>query len=199
MKNKKEAKKLKSKAARRNSRPIVDAPAPAVPPPPSSPPLAGEELERKIADVLCIRFRETPDRAVLRKVCQGAEHTAIEEAIVSPRVKAAVEPVAQAFALEHCIDVLRLLLSNARAALTVEKPTPAQILSLKIVFETLVEKMMGRIGGGLWQEAFSLLGFSDHEKSLIENLIQLVRGQRAPVPEALQAAADPAESTGIGA
>lgn len=199
MKNKKEAKKLQSKSARRNPRPTPDAPPPAVPSTPSGPPLAGEALESKIAQEMCVGFRATKARQDLRIACGCAEESAIEAAIVSPRVKGVVEPVARAFALEQSVAVIRLLLSSARAALEVDKPTPAQILALKIVFETFVEKMMAGIGGGLWQEAFSLLGFSDREKSLIENLIQLERGQRTPVPEALHASADPAETTEIGA
>ena len=59
-------------------------------------------------------------------------------------------------------------------------------------------EMMASIGSGLWQEAFSLLGFSDREKCLIENLIQLERGQRPPVPETLHAAADSDEFVGTG-
>ena len=198
MKNKKAAMKLQSKAARRNPRPIVDAPPPAVPSKPSGPPLTGEALETKIAAEMCTGFRATKAREALRLACGGAEESAIEAAIVSPRVKGVVEPVARAFALEQSVAVIRLLLTNARLALESDKPTPAQILALKIVFETFVEKMMASIGGGLWQEAFSLLGFSDREKCLIENLIQLERGQRPPVPETLHAAADSDEFVGTG-
>ncbi len=198
MKNKKHSKKPRARAAVKREMPFVEAPAAVFAPKFAGPPLAGEELESKVADEMCAGFRATNAREGLRIACNGAEQSAIEAAIVSPRVKGTVEPVAQAFALEQCIAVIRLLLSNARAALEVDKPTPAQILALKIVFETLVEKMMGRIGGGLWQESFSLLGFSDYEKSLIENLMQLVRGQRTPVAEPPQLAPDPAEFAETG-
>jgi hypothetical protein len=198
MKNKKHPKKSNAKATAEQRRAVVKPPAQESIAVPSGPPLAGEELERKIAAEMCAGFRETKAREGLRTACNGAEQSAIEAAIVSPRVKAEVEPVAQAFALEQSIAVIRLLLSSARAALEVDKPTPAQILALKIVFETLVEKKMSRIGGALWQESFGLLGFSDHEKSLIENLIQLERGQRAPVADAPEPALDSAEFAETG-
>jgi hypothetical protein len=183
MKKKNASKKLKSKPAGRKLRPAADALAPAASPPSGKPPLAGEELERKVADVLCVRFRETPERIALRKECQGAEHTAIEAAVVSPRVQSIVEPVAQASALEHAIAVLQLLFSSAKAALECEKPTPAQIIALKILIGVLAEKMMQRIEGRVWKESTGVLFFSDFERSVVENVVQLMRRTRAPVPE----------------
>jgi hypothetical protein len=198
MKNMKQSKKPRAKAVVKREKPLVEAPAAVSVTKPAGPPLAGEALEQKVAEVLCVKFRETAERASLREECQGADDAAIETAIVSPRVKGVVEPVARAFALEQSVAVIRLLLTNARLALESEKPTAAQILALKIVFETFVEKIMASIGGGLWQDAFSLLGFSDYEKSLIENLMQLVRGQRAPVSEVPQRLPDPGENDEAG-
>jgi len=198
MKNKKAAKKLQSKAARRNPRPTVDAPSPAVPSTPSGPPLTGEALEIKVADKLCEDFRATEARKALQAACNGADDDAIEAAILSPRVRSIVEPVSRAFSFEHAVAILRATFCKARHALETDKPTPAELTALKIIIQVFIEKMLERIEAGFGQEAFSLLGFSDHEKSLIENMIQLVRGQRAPVPETLQAAADPEEFVGTG-
>lgn len=190
MKNKKQSKKPRANAAVKREKPFVEAPAAVSASKPAGPPLAGEALEEQVAEVLCEKFRRAAERASLRDKCHGAEHAAIEAAIVSPRVRTAVEPVAQAYALEHAISVLQLLFSKAKAALESEKPTAAQITALKIVFEILVEKMMERIAGGLWKESTGLLVFSDYEKSLIENLLQTVRGQRTPVAEDPQRAPD---------
>lgn len=190
MKKKRHPKKSNTKATAEDSRAVVKSPARDSVSEPGGPPLTGEALELKVAEVLCGSFRKTEARDSLSKACRGAEQTAIEAAIVSPRVQNVVEPVTQAFALEQTIAVIHLLLCNARAALESEKPTPAQVTALKIVFETLAEKMLARIGGGLWKESAGLLVFSDYEKSLIENLLQTVRGQRTPVAEDPQRAPD---------
>jgi len=185
---KKQSKKARAKAAVKREKPFVEAPAGVSVSKPAGPPLAGEALEEKVAEVLCERFRRAAERAALREKCQGAEHAAIEAAIVSPRVRTSVEPVAQAYALEHAISVLQLFFSNAKAALENEKPTAAQITALKIVFEVLVEKMMERIVGGLWQESAGVFFSSDFEKSVVENMLQLLRGQKAPAADELQRA-----------
>ena len=190
MKNKKEAKKLHSKAARRNPRPVMDAPPPAVPSTPSGPPLSGEALEIKVADKLCEDFRATEARKALQAACSGADDDAIEAAILSPRVRSIVEPVSRAFSFEHAVAILRATFCKARHALETDKPTPSELTALKIIIQVFIEKMLERIEAGFGQEAFNLLGFSDHEKSLIENMIQLVRGQRAPLPEAPLSAPD---------
>lgn len=169
MKKNANSKKHNAKPAPKSPPPEISVPAPTIAP------LAGEALELKVAETMCEGFRASDARKALREACNGAEHSAIEAAIVSPRVKAIVEPVSRAFALEESVAVIRLLLSNARAALTAEKPTPAQILALKIVFETIVEKMMSGIGGGLWQDGFNFLGLSELEKSVVEDSLQLMR------------------------
>ena len=190
MKNKKASSKPKSKAARGNRPPIVDAHAPAVPPP-SGPPLVGEELERKVAEVLCARFRRAAEREELRKACQGADDVAIEAAIVSLRVQELVKPVAKASALEHAIAVLQLILFSAKAALENEKPTAAQITALKILVEVLVEKMMEPFGQGLWKESAEVLFSSDFERSVVEDTLRLIRQLRAPASDvSLEACAD---------
>jgi hypothetical protein len=190
MKNRKQSKKLKTKARAKHNRPSDEAPSTVFTTIPVGPPLEGRALEQKVAEVLCQRFRKTAERTSLRRKCQSAGHEAIEAAIVSPGVQNIVEPVTQAFALEQTIAVIRLLLCNARAALESEKPTSAQVTALKIVFETLAEKMLARIGGGLWKESAGLFAFSDYEKCLIENLLQTVRGQRTPVAEGPQRVPD---------
>ncbi|HEV8383928.1 MAG TPA: hypothetical protein VGQ11_03580 [Candidatus Acidoferrales bacterium] len=156
---------------------------PAVAAKPTGPPLEGEALEQVVAAVLCRKFRETPGRVLLREGCRGVEHSAIEAAIVSPTVQGIVEPVMKAFTLEQTVAVICLLLISARAALESEKPTPAQVAALKIVFETVVERPMTRIGGNLWDETPGNFHFSDYEKSLVDNLLALVRAQRAPAPD----------------
>ena len=198
MKKRTQRKVSKPNASSKRQRPKLEALALDSAPVPGGPPLEGEALEVKVAEAMCAGFRATDARVSLRSTCGGAEQAAIESAIVSPRVKSVVESVAQAFAIEQTIAVIRLLLCNARAALEVEKPTPAQITALKIVFESVVEKMLERIGGGMWKESTGLLGFSDYEMSLIENLVQLVRGQRTPVAEAPQRAPDSAEFAETG-
>jgi hypothetical protein len=180
MKNKKQSKKPRAKAAVKREKPFVEAPAAVSAPKPAGPPLAGEELERKVAEILCVRFRETADRASLQEKCQGADDAAIEAAIVSLRVRTAVEPVAQAYALEQVIAVLQLLLSGARAALEDSKPTAAQIAALKIIVEVLVEKLLEKVWGGVWQEAAAALFASPFEQSVVENMLQLLRGHKAP-------------------
>ena len=183
MKNKRHSKSSRAKAAARTQRPVVPVPASPLAPPPAVAPLAGEALERRVAEHMCKGFRATDARTALREACNGAEDSAIEAALVSRHVKSVVEPVSRAFAIEHSVAILQTTFCKARAALTSEKPTPAEILALKIVVGIFIERMMERIEGGLWQDSLSLLGFSDHEKSLIENLIQLERGQREPVAE----------------
>ena len=190
MKNKKQAKKLKTKAGAKHNRPSEKAPSTVFTTIPVGPPLEGQALEQRVAEVLCERFRQAGERTSLRERCQGAGHEEIEAAIVSPRVRSVVEPVAQAHALEQTIAVIRLLLCNARAALESEKPTSAQVMALRIVFETLVKAMLERIGGELWKESTGQPVLSDYEKSLIENLLQTVRGQRTPMAEVRQQAPD---------
>jgi hypothetical protein len=190
MKNKKQSKMQRAKASIKCEKPFMEAPAAVIALKPAGPPLAGEALEAKVAEVLCERFRGAAERAELRKECRGADHAAIEAAIVSPRVQTAVEPVAHAYALEQVIAVLQLLFSSARAALENKKPSAAQVAALKIIVEILVGKLIERIGGGLWKESIGLLDFSDYEKSLIKNLLQTVRGQRTPVAEGPQRAPD---------
>ena len=198
MKKNLRSRKMHARSAARNSRPERPAPAPPPAAPSAAPLLEGEALERKVAEKMCEGFRATDARTALRVACGGAEQTAIEAAIVSPRVKGVVEPVTRAFALEHSVAILHSTFCKARAALESPKPTAAEITALKIVVEIFIEKMMERIEGGLWQESFSLLGFSDYEKTLIENLMLLVRGQRTPVSEAPQHASDSAESGETG-
>ncbi len=190
MKNRKQRKIAKSKAADKRQQPNVKTPALDPAPESLGPPLEGEALEIRVAETMCEGFRKTDARASLRKACNGATQAAIETAIVSPRVKSVVEPVTRAFALEHSVAILHTTFSKAKRALESEKPTAAEITALKIVMEIFIEKMMERIEGGLWQESFSLLGFSDYEKSLIENLVQLVRGQRTPVADDSQGSPD---------
>ena len=57
---------------------------------------------------------------------------------------------------------------------------------------------MERIEGGLWQDTFNVLGFSDYEKSLIANLIQLERGLREPADHPPQPTAEICASAGNG-
>ncbi len=183
MKKKRQPRKSNAKALAENRRALVNAPASFTEPEPSRPPLAGEALELKVAEVLCGSFRTTAGRDSLRQKCQGADDPAIEAAIVSPRVRTVVEPVARAYALEQVIAVLQLLFSGARDALEKEKPTSAQLTALKIIFEVVVEKLLERIWGGTWQESAGVLFTSDFEKSIVDNMLQLVRRQKAPVAE----------------
>ena len=186
MKSKKQANKSKTKMRAKHNRPGDKAPSTSITTIPVGLPLEGQALERKVAEVLCERFRNADERTLLRNQCQGAGHEEIEAAIVSPRVQNIVEPVTQAFALEQTIAVIRLLLCNARAALESKKPTSAQVTALKIVFETIAEKIMARIGGGLWKELTDVLSISDFEKSVMEDTLQLVRRLRAPATAELQ-------------
>ena len=195
MKNKKEAKKFQSKAARRHPRPTPDAPPPVVLSTPSGPPLAGEELELKVAEVLCARFRKAAERAELRKECRGADDAGIEAAIVSPRVQNIVKPVAKASTLEHAIAVLQLIFFGAKAALENEKPTAAQITALKILVEVLVEKMLEPFGQGLWKESGDILFTSDFERNVVEDTLRLIRQLRVPASDvSLEASADAASA-----
>ncbi len=184
MKKRKQFRKSNAKAAVQREKPCVEAPAVVSASKPAGPPLAGEALELKVADKLCEDFRATEARKALQAACNGADADAIEAAILSPRVRSIVEPVSRAFSFEHAVAILRATFCKARRALETDKPTPAELTALKIIIQVFIEKMLERIEAGFGQEAFSLLGFSDHEKSLIENMIQLVRGQRAPLPEA---------------
>ena len=186
MKKKRSSKHSQMKTDAKKQRPAPAKPAPISPPAQS--PLSGEALELRVAGKMCEGFRATEARALLREACHGADDAAIEAAIVSPRVKKLVDPVTRAFALEHSVAILQTTFCKARIALVSQKPTPAEILALKIIIQVFLEKMMERIEGSMWEEAFSLLGFSDYEKSLIENLIQLERGLREPVAEAPPAA-----------
>jgi len=183
MKNKKQSKMQRAKASIKREKPFVEALAAVIALKPAGPPLAGEALEAKVAEVLCERFRGAAERAELRKECRGADHAAIEAAIVSSRVQNVVKPVAKASALEHAIAVLRLLLFSAKAALENEKPTTAQITALKIIFEVLVEKMMEPFGDGLWKESTGVLFFSDFERSVVEDTLRLIRQLRAPASD----------------
>ena len=143
MKTKPRSKKLKRDASKRRDKSILSEPSAVTASKPAGPPLQGDALEQKVAEVLCQRFRRSDDRAKLRIECQGAEDPAIEAAIISSRVQDVVRPVAKASSLEHAIAVLQLILFSAKAALENEKPTTAQITALKIFVEILVVFLEG--------------------------------------------------------
>lgn len=194
MKTKTRPKQPKRSASNRRGKSIQKETSSVTASKPAGPPLQGEALELKVAEVLCQRFRCSDDRAKLRIACQGAEDPAIEAAIVSSRVQNVVMPVAKASSLEHAIAVLQLILFSAKAALENEKPTTAQITALKIVFEVLVEKMMQPFGDGLWKESAGVLFSSDFERSVVEDTLRLIRQLQAPASKDLLAASEDAEN-----
>ncbi len=176
----KKRKKCSAKTRIKHDKPAKETAVPISAPEPAGPPLTGAELELTIAEVMCRKFRDTPERKAMRKESKNADNSAIEAAIVSPGVRAIVEPVACAYALEQAIAVLHLLFFCARALLESEKTSAGQGTALKTIIEVIVEKLLQRIVGDLLAEPSAALFSSAFEQSVVENMLQLLRGQRAP-------------------
>ena len=170
---------------------------PASPAPPPGPPLEGEELEQAIVKVLTAKYRETEERAAIRAESHGASDAAIEAALVSPRVIEAVKPVARAHGVEQGVNLARLFLRCARRMAESEKAAAGQSAILKIVFENYLQNFMDDTYGELFPRGSNQQLFtSAFEQSVLTNMLQIMRRQRAPVcaPETAASATRPQTS-----
>jgi hypothetical protein len=145
------------------------------PPAPAGLPLTGEGLEKVVVDVLARPFRQTPERKAMRRDSNGADDDSIEAALMSPRVRGAMRPVAAAYLLEQSIVLLRLHYQAARIPLETDGNKSGQTAAQKSTSDFTVEPLARELAPSLPAAPTEVIFSSDFERSVIEDVLKHLR------------------------